>query len=120
MNAITEIREKLPDAILVKLDLDVVLSKHQIIDKIEGLEPAFGGMAVHYAHPGRRVEIILSAELQKRWNGKLNKGQKVHVGNKPGTLAVDGAYWVGTDRCLYVDLGNGSEAYDITHITPDD
>lgn len=120
MNAITAIREKLPDAILVKLDFDVVLSKHQIIEKIEGLEPAFGGMAVHYAHPGRRVEIILSAELQKRWNGKLTKGQKVRVGNKPGTLAVDGAYWVGNDRCLYVDLGNGSEAYDITHITPDD
>lgn len=120
MNAITAIREILPDAMLVKLDLDVVLSKHQIIEKIEGIEPAFGGMSVHYAHHGRRVEIILSAELQNRWNKKLNKGQKVHVGNKPGTLAVDGAYWVGTDRCLYVDLGNGSEAYDITHITPDD
>lgn len=120
MNAITAIREKLPDAILVKLDFDVVLSRPQIIEKIEGIEPAFGGMAVHYDHSGRRIEIIYSAELKARWDGKLNKGQKVHVVNKPGTLAVDGAYWVGTDRCLYVDLGNGSEAYDITNITPDD
>lgn len=120
MNAITAIREKLPDAILAKIDFDVVCSKHRIIEIIESSEPFFGGMAVHYAHHGRRVEIIFSAELQKRWNGKLTKGQKVRVGNKPGTLAVEGAYWVGTDRCLYVDLGNGSEAFDITHITPDD
>lgn len=120
MNPITAIRKKLPDAILLKLDFDLVYSKHQIIKMIECLELSFGGIAVHYEHHGRHIEIIYSVELQARWNKKLTKGQKVHVGNKPGTLAVEGAYWVGTDRCLYVDLGNGSEAYDITNITPDD
>lgn len=118
MEIIKEIRKKLPDALLAKLDFNVVLSKHQIIEKIEALEPSFGGMSVHYDHSGRRLEIIWSKELQNRWEGKLNKGQKVRVGNRKGVLAATGAYWVSTDRCLYVDFGKGGEAYDITHVMP--
>ncbi len=120
MEPIKAIRKQLPDALLAKLDFDVVLSKRQIIDKIEALEPTFGGMAVHYDHSGRRVNIIWSSELQERWKDKLKKGQKVKVGNRHAVLAEDGAFWISTDRCLFVDFGKGGEAYDITHITPED
>lgn len=119
MEAIDFIRKKVSDVLLAKLDFDVVLSKRQVIEKIAALEPTFGGMAVHYDHSGRRVEIVWSHALQQKWEGKLQKGQKIRCGNRKGVLAEDGVYWVGTDRCLYVDFGNGGEAYDITNVEPD-
>ena len=120
MEAFDFIKKELPDVLLAKLDFDVVLSKRQVVEKISALEPTFGGMAVHYENHGRRVEIIWSKALQERWKDKLKKGQKVKVGNRHAVLAEDGAFWVSTDRCLYVDFGNGGEAYDITHITPEE
>ena len=118
MEPITAIRKQLPDALLAKLDFDVVLSKRQIVEKVEALEPTFGGMAVHYQYSGRRLEVIWSKELKQRWLGKLSKGQKVMVGNRRGTLADTGVFWCGPVRCLSVDLGKGGEAYDITKVTP--
>ena len=118
MEPITAIREKLPDALLAKLDFDVVLSKRQIVEKVEALEPTFGGMAVHYDHSGKRLEVIWSKTLQQRWFGKLSKGQKVMVGKQRGTLADTGAFWCGPDRCVSVDFGKGGEAYDITNVIP--
>ena len=107
MEPITAIRKQLPDALLAKLDFDVVLSKRQIVEKVEALEPTFGGMAVHYQYSGRRLEVIWSKELKQ-----------VMVGNRRGTLADTGVFWCGPDRCLSVDLGKGGEAYDITKVTP--
>lgn len=118
MEPITAIRKKLPDALLAKLDFDVVLSKRQIVEKVEALEPTFGGMAVHYDHSGKRLEVIWSKTLQQRWFGKLSKGQKVMVGKQRGTLADTGAFWCGPGRCVSVDFGKGGEAYDITNVIP--
>lgn len=120
MYPITAIRKKLPDALLAKLNFDVVLSRSQIVEKVEALEPTFGGMAVHYEHSGKRLEVIWSKALQQRWLGKLNKGQKVVVGLHRGTLAYTGAFWCGPDRCVSVDFGKGGETYDITHVIPDE
>lgn len=119
METIKSIRKELPDALLVQLGFDVVLSKQHIIEKINLFESTFGGMAVHYERSGRRVEIIYSKEVNDRWHDKLNKGQKVRVGNQSGVLAEDGAFWIGTERCLYVNLGKSGEVFDIIHITPE-
>lgn len=130
MEAIDFIKRDLPDAILAKLDLDKVLSKHQVVEKVEALEPIFGGMAVHYDHSGKRIEVVWSANLQKKWEGKLVKGQKTRLVIKnekgkilkdscrEGELTQDGLFWVGTDRCVYANFGKGSEAYDIVHLEP--
>lgn len=130
MEELKFIRKELPDVLLAKIDFDVVLSKRQVVEKISVLEPTFGGMAVHYAHSGRRVEVAWSKALQEKWNGRLNEGQKVRYIQKnskgqvikddcrDGVLKESGAFWVGTDRCVFADFGEGCEAYDITHIEP--
>ena len=130
MEAFDFIKKELPDVLLAKLDFDVVLSKRQVVEKISALEPTFGGMAVHYENHGRRVEIIWSKALQEKWADRLNAGQKVRYIQKnskgqvmksecrEGVLSESGVFWVVTDRCVYADFGEGSEAYDITHIEP--
>ena len=130
MDAIDFIREELPDALLAKLDFNTVMSKQQALEKVEALEPTFGGIAIHYDQSGRRLEVVWSSELQKKWDGKLKEGQKVRYiqkdskGNviedmcRDGVIVKDGLFWVSCDRCIYADFGEGASMYDIIHLEP--
>ena len=117
-----------PDVISAKLTLDKVLARADIERKVLDMEPILGGKVLYYSCSGRKLELLYSPSLKKTWDEKGIAGSRVKYiqrdvkGNiiedmcREGVLMSGGSFFVSCCRCVSVNFGSGSEAYDITTI----
>lgn len=129
MNGITDTLEMyVPDVLSAKLTLDKVLSRADVEKKVLAMEPILGGMVLHYSCSGRKLELLYSPSMKKRWDEKGIAGSKVRYIQRDvkgkiiddmcyeGVLMSGDTFFISCDRCVSVSFGSGSEAYDITTI----